>query len=47
MAYYFEGKFDCLGENIKKYKSFSLLLENEIEKIDKNGEKNVLKYLTN
>ena len=47
LAYYFEGKFDCLWENIKKYKSFSLLLENEIKKIDKNGEKNVLKYLTN
>ena len=31
----FEGKFECLGENKEKYKTFSFPMKKEITKIDK------------
>ena len=30
LANEFEGQFECLGENTKKYKTFSVPIENEI-----------------
>ena len=34
----FEKQFTCLGENIKKHKTFAVQLEKEVTKIDNNGE---------
>ena len=31
----FEGKFELLGENTEKYKTFYVLIENEVTNIDK------------
>ena len=31
----FEGKFECLGENTEKHKTFSISVEKEVIKIDK------------
>ena len=33
----FEGQFTCLGENTEKYITFSVSIEKEITRIDKNG----------
>ena len=33
----FEGEFNCLGENIKKCKTFSVPITKEVKSIDKNG----------
>ena len=32
-----KGQFECLGENIKMYKTFSVPVEKEIRKVDKDG----------
>ena len=32
-----EGRFECLGENTEKYKTFSVLLEKHVTKVDKDG----------
>ena len=37
LANKFERKFECLGENTEKYKTFSIPVEKEVAKIDKNG----------
>ena len=37
LANKFEGKFECLGKNAEKYKNFSIPIEKEIIKIDKDG----------
>ena len=37
----FEGKFECLGENTEKYKNFSFPIEEEVTKIDKDGNESV------
>ena len=42
LAKQFEGKFECLGENTKKYKIFSVPIEKEVTDIDKGGNKNVV-----
>ena len=34
----FEKQFTCLGENIKKHKTFAVQLKKEVTKIDNNGE---------
>ena len=34
----FEKQFTCLGENAEKYITFSVLIEKEVTRIDKNGE---------
>ena len=36
LAKEFEGEFECLGENTEKYKTFSVPIEKEVTKIDKN-----------
>ena len=33
----FDGKFECLGEITEKYKTFSVQIEKEATKIDKDG----------
>ena len=38
----FEEQFECLGENTEKYKTFSILIENEVTKIDKDRNKSVV-----
>ena len=35
LAEEFEGQFECLGENTKKYITFSVPIKNQITKIDK------------
>ena len=42
----FEGQFTCLGENIKKYITISVLIEKEVSRIDKKGKKSQKQYLT-
>ena len=37
-----EGQFECLGSNTKKYKTFSDLIEKEVQTIDKDGNENVV-----
>ena len=34
----FEGKFNCLGENTQKYRSFSVPITKQLKRIGKNGE---------
>ena len=38
----FEGIFGCLGDNTKKYKTFSVPIEKEVTKIDKDGNESVV-----
>ena len=38
--------FTCLGENAKKYITFTALIEKGVTKIDKNGEEITKIYLT-
>ena len=33
-----KDQFTCLGENIEKYITFTVPIENEVRRIDKNGE---------
>ena len=33
----FDGKFECLGENREKYKTFSVPIEKEVTNIDNDG----------
>ena len=35
------GKFECLWENAKKSQTFSIPIEKEVAKIDKNDNENV------
>ena len=41
LANEFEGKFECLGKNTEKYKTFSVTIEKEITVIDKDGNESV------
>ena len=41
LANEFERKFECLGENIEKRKTFSVPIKKEVTKIDKVGNKSV------
>ena len=34
----FKKQFTCLGENTKKYITFTVPIEKEVTRIDKNGE---------
>ena len=38
----FEGQFECLGENAKKYKTFSVPIEKEVTNIDNHGMESVV-----
>ena len=42
LANEFEGKFECLGKNTEKYKTFSVSTKKEFTKIDKDGNKSVV-----
>ena len=42
LANEFEGKFDCLGENTEKYKTFSIPIEKDVTKTDKDGNESVV-----
>ena len=37
LAKEYEGEFECFGENTEKYKTFSVPIEKEVTKIDKDG----------
>ena len=37
-----EGKFGCLGENTGKYTTFSILIEKEVIKIDRDDNESVV-----
>ena len=37
LANEFEGKFECLGKNTEKYKTFSVPIEIQVTEIDKDG----------
>ena len=41
LANEFERQFECLEENKEKYKTFSVPVKREIEKIDKDGNESV------
>ena len=43
LAEEFEGQFECLGENTKKYITFSVPIKKEIAKKDKNGNDKITK----
>ena len=43
LAEEFEGEFECLGEKIEEYITFSVLIKNEITKKDKNGNDKIAK----
>ena len=38
------GEFNCLGENIDKYKTFSVSIKKEVKRIDKNGKEITQNY---
>ena len=42
LASKFEGQCKCLGENTEKYKTFSVPIEKEVTKIDKDGNESVV-----
>ena len=42
LANKFEGKFECLGENIETYKTFSVSIEKEVIKIGKDSNGSVV-----
>ena len=42
LANEFEGKFECLGKNTEKYKTFSITVAKEVTKIDKDGNESVV-----
>ena len=41
LANKFKGKFECLGENIGNYKTFSFPIEKEIKNIDEDGNEDI------
>ena len=41
LANKFKGQFECLGENTEKYKSFSVPVEEETRKVDKDGNEDI------
>ena len=42
LANEFQGQFECLRKNKEKYKNFSVLIEKEITKINKDGNESVV-----
>ena len=42
LANEFEGQFECLGENTENYKNFSVPIEKEVRRIDKEGIESVV-----
>ena len=46
LAEQFKKQFTCLGENTEKYIVFTVLIEKEVTRIEKNGEEITKIYLT-
>ena len=46
LAEQFKKQFTCLGENTEKYIVFTVLIEKEVTRIEKNGEEITKMYLT-
>ena len=44
LARKFKKRFTCLGENAEKYLTFTVSMEKEVTRIDKNGEEITKKY---
>ena len=42
LANVFEGQFECLGENTENFKTFSVPIEKEVTKLDKDGNESVV-----
>ena len=42
LANRFEGQFECPGENTEKYKTFSVPIQKEVTKINKDGNESVV-----
>ena len=42
LANEFDGQFECIGENTEKHKIFSVPIEKEVTKIDKDGNESVV-----
>ena len=42
LANNFKGKFECLGDNAEKYKTFSVWIEKEITKVNKDGNEDII-----
>ena len=40
LAVELKTQFTCFGENTEKYLPFTVLIENQVTRIDKNGEEN-------
>ena len=38
----FEGRFECIGGNTEKYKTFSVPIERKVTNIDKSGNESVV-----
>ena len=38
----FEGKFECIGENIEKYKTFFVLIKKEVTNTDKDRNESIV-----
>ena len=45
LAEEFKKQFTCLGENTEKYITFTVPIEKEVTRIDKNGEEVTKKYI--
>ena len=45
LAKEFKGEFECLGENTKKYITFSVPINKKITKIDKDGNEKIVNIL--
>ena len=41
LPYKFKGQLECLGENTKKHKTFSVPTEKDIRKVDKDGNEDI------
>ena len=46
LAIEFEGQSECLRENAENYKTFSVSIEKEIRKVDKDGNEDIIPFLT-
>ena len=47
LAEEFEKQFTCLAENTEKYITFTVPIEKDIKRIDKNGKEITKKYILN
>ena len=45
LANEFERKFECIGENTKKYKTVFVAMEKQVTNIDKEGNESILQNI--